>query len=121
MNDVPVDLEVEDEKFERPESVGSLGKVLEQVKSDTTPRHEKDVYFDSPQENAFPSNLDLLHAEMVEVEKRPASFKRVMLDSGPQTPDSVDELSGKSRQLRIYNPTEQFDEPRTPTQNYFSS
>ena len=121
MNDVPVDLEVEDEKFERPESVGSLGKVLEQVKSDTTPRHEKDVYFDSPQENPFPSNLDLLHAEMVEVEKRPASFKRVMLDSGPQTPDSVDELSGKSRQLRIYNPTEQFDEPRTPTQNYFSS
>ena len=121
MNDVPVDLEVHDEKFERPESAGSLGKVLEQVKFDTTPRHEKDVYFDSPQDNPPQSNVDLLNTEMVEGEKHSLSFKRFVLDSGPQTPDSVDGLTEKSSQLRINTTMEQLDEPRTPTQNYFTA
>lgn len=41
-------MEIDDEKFERPESAGSLSKMLEQVKYDTTPRAEKSLYFDSP-------------------------------------------------------------------------
>ncbi|EME81913.1 uncharacterized protein MYCFIDRAFT_10355, partial [Pseudocercospora fijiensis CIRAD86] len=37
LNNIPVNMEIEDEKFERPGSVGSIGKMLEQVKYDTTP------------------------------------------------------------------------------------
>jgi Ran GTPase-activating protein (RanGAP) involved in mRNA processing and transport len=113
MNDIPVDLEVEDEKFERPESVGSLGKVLEKVKADTTPRYERDAYFDSPQE-AQP----LLDAPIPDNEKLAISFKQFIIGDAPETPDSIDELNNGSKQLRL--DTRSLDEPSTPTQNYFS-
>jgi len=38
-------MEIREEDFERPESVSSLGKVLERVKADTTPTAEKEIDF----------------------------------------------------------------------------
>ena len=38
-----VDLDIPEEDFERPGSVASLGKLLEEVKIDTTPKTEKDL------------------------------------------------------------------------------
>ncbi|KAK1090701.1 hypothetical protein LTR48_007784, partial [Friedmanniomyces endolithicus] len=49
LNGMPVQMQIEDEAYERPSSVGSIGKMLEAVKSETTPRNEKALYFDSPQ------------------------------------------------------------------------
>ena len=118
LNEIPVDMEVEDEKFERPESVGSIGKVLEQVKSDTTPRYEKDMYFDSPQEEQAPLN-PFTGAPMGD-QKHNMSFKQFILESGPGTPDTIDELEARSKQLRIDTSGERYEEPKTPTQNTFN-
>ena len=114
MNNIPVDLEVDDEKFERPDSVGSLGKVLEKVKADTTPRYERDAYFDSTPDEQPPTPRDgTTNAD----EKRTMSFKQFIVGDGPETPNPVDELTMTSKQLRIDGSST--DEPNTPTQNYF--
>ena len=114
--DIPVDMQIEDEKFERPESVGSLSKVLEQVKSDTTPRHEKDIYFDSSTQEPMPPT-DPLKAMTLADEKAQSSFKHFILESGPDTPDAVD----SSKQLRIDTNLDHLEEPKTPTQNVFTA
>jgi hypothetical protein len=58
LHNLPCNMEVEDEKFERPSSVGSIGRMLEQVKYDTTPKADLDAtrsgYFDSPQDSQPP-------------------------------------------------------------------
>ena len=119
LNEIPVNMEIEDEKFERPESVGSIGKVLEQVKSDTTPRYERDVYFDDPPPE-LQAPLNPLNGHAMGDEKHSMSFKQFILEGGPDTPDTVDELEARSKQLRINTTLEQLEEPKTPTQNAFS-
>ena len=110
-------MEVEDEKFERPESVGSIGKVLEQVKFDTTPRDEKELYFDSPQEGqAVPKSLSSTAVN----DKHSLSFKQFIVEGGPHTPDTINELEARSKQLHINTNLDQFEEPKTPTQRLFS-
>lgn len=112
-------MEVEDEKFERPASMDSIGKVLEHVKSDTTPRVEKEKYFDTPQEPVPPPNA--LTGGGVLDEKHSMSFKQFILDAGPETPDPVDGLEARAKQLRIDTGLDHFEEPKTPTQNAFTA
>ena len=116
LNDVPVDMTVEDEKFERPESVGSLGKVLEQVKFDTTPRAEKELYFDQPQEATPPHDAHDSAGPLDE--KQAMSFKHFILDSGPATPESIDG-DNHLKQLRLDTHPENLEEPSTPTRHNF--
>ena len=105
-------MEVEDEKFERPESVGSIGKVLEQVKSDTTPRYEKDRYFDSPIEGSPPP----LPTAMTTDEKH----QMIVMEANARSPDSTDDLQQRAKQLRIDTGLDLPEEPSTPTQRLFS-
>ena len=125
LNDVPCDMEIEEEKFERPTSVGSIGKMLEQVKYDTTPKAEKEQYFDSPLDGAS----DLPHSPLqrsatMETDKHSVSFKHFILESGPHTPggSSLD-LPTSLGQFSISDTDLEraFDEPRTPTQKAFAS
>ena len=120
MNDIPVNMEIEDEKFERPQSVGSIGKVLAQVKYDTTPRAEKDLYFDSPMEPTLePNQIDRTPPEMSE--KHSMSFKQFILDSGPTSPDLEEVTNDMKKQLRLETNFDRVDEPKTPTQGAFST
>ncbi|KAK4621965.1 hypothetical protein CLAFUW4_07033 [Fulvia fulva] len=120
LNNVPVDMEIEDEKFERPGSVGSIGKMLEQVKYDTTPKADKDQYFDSAQDTA---DLPLHQTKSTDSTKHAMSFKQFVLESGPQTPSSPEDwdLEGRAKQFRLDTNMDNFEEPRTPTQQAFSA
>nr|POE65226.1 isoform 2 of capping protein, arp2/3 and myosin-i linker protein 2 [Quercus suber] len=104
---------IEDEKFERPSSVASISKMLEQVKYDTTPRVEKAMYFDSltsSAENAAP---------LPETDKT-TSFKSFLLGSTPTTPELDDEnVTAEMRQLSFDSPLVADDGPSTPTQSRF--
>ena len=122
-----------DEKFERPESSGSLGKVLEQVKFDTTPRAEKDVYFDSPQDEGpspplpVPASAISVGSVPVGDDKHPMSFKQFILESAPDTPEIMtpDEGTFADRRRTLRLETELagmgVDEPPTPTQGGFTA
>lgn len=113
LNDLTVAFEPPDEAFERPESVGSLGKVLEQVKYDTTPRAEKELYFEPQDVESSASAHD--SAGPLD-EKQAMSFKHFILESEPTTPEA-DEGKTQLRQLRIHSPDDCLpSEPSTPTQ-----
>ena len=116
-----MDLEVEDEKFERPESVGSMGKMLEQVKSDTTPRKEKDTYFEMEMVPDHPPVAPTAapYTSMTADEKHGLSFTQFYVPSGVSTPDSMEELDHSTKQLYMNASTENLEEPRTPTQKMF--
>lgn len=117
LNNVPVNMEVEDEKFERPQSVSSIAKVLEAVKMDTTPRAEKDVYFETPDASTLPPPPAIVHEKGGGV-----SFKHFILEgSGPGTPDSFTEVEARARQLRLDSTLEGLEEPKTPTQGFFAT
>ena len=86
-------VDLQPESSERPESVASLGRILEQIKIDTTPRAEKEAYFDSPLDaTAGPGHEkhDSGNAESPTTEKRTMSFKQFLLESGPPSPDMDD-------------------------------
>lgn len=122
-NGVPVNMEIEDEKFERPESVGSIGKVLEQVKFDTTPRAEKPLYFDTTETEVEPDPGQDPHDSAGPLnEKQTMSFKHFIVESGPTTPDAKDQAAEACmKQLQTDTAMENLDEPRTPTQKGFTS
>lgn len=129
LNDVPCDMEAEAEaeNAQRPSSVGSIGKMLEQVKYDTTPKAEKDQYFDSPQDMDIPdlpTHPPLEPTTTVESEKHSLSFKQFVLESGPHNPsprgDEFD-IEGNMRQMRVETNMDGFEEPRTPTQQAFTT
>ena len=106
-------MEVEDEQFERPGSAGSIAKMLEQVKYDTTPRAEKERYFDSPQQeendlSSIPYSPELSKA------RRAMNLRQFILDSEPTTPDSDVDDRMKQLTLNTTNP-----DPGTPTQKLF--
>lgn len=139
LHGLPVTAELPDEKFERPASVGSLGKVLAQVKYDTTPRAERDMYFDaasqqdehprSPSSPRSPPVADspLDSSSVAEADSKPSrpriqpaqnSFKHFLLDTSP---DLEDELAGDLKQLGWDDASDRlnssFDEgPETPRQ-----
>ena len=144
-NNVAVKMEIEDEKFERPSSVGSIGKMLEQVKYDTTPKAEAGLesrvdYFDSPQDGQQSEPIDFPTprrpaastsgapqiSPIVEA-KHAMSFKQFILDGSGSPADSKlssDEeqfrsISGNMRELRIDTSVGD-EEPRTPTQAAFA-
>ena len=122
---LPTNMNIEDEKFERPESAGSLGRMLAEVKYDTTPRAELKTYFDgstspSPERRTSiadsPLNGDSETGQQTPSKPKPAqsSFKQFLLDSSP---DIDDELSGDLKQLRSNDTQESLeDEPDTPRQ-----
>ncbi|KAK5166231.1 uncharacterized protein LTR77_008492 [Saxophila tyrrhenica] len=132
LNNMPVDMEVEDEKFERPASIASLGKVLELVKSDTTPRAEPDMYFTGdadadldpmPQVPAVQPQQARKSSLMGEKTPSGMSFKQFILDgSAPGTPESLTEMEAAGRQLRVDTANLiDYEEPRTPTQAGFGN
>lgn len=118
LHGVPVASAVPDEAFERPGSVGSLGKVLAQVKYDTTPRAERELYFDeaSRLEPLSPTASSEAQSQRTiadsplgsagDKEKaRPlgrqpqSSFKQFILDTSP---DLDDELAGDLKRLGAF-------------------
>ena len=119
LNDIPAGMEVEDEKFERPQSVGSIGKVLELVKSETTPRVEKDLYFD-PATSSQPQMSEVGSTTLMGG-KHPMSFKQFILEEGPESPDAIEEMEARTKQLRVDTSLDRFEEPRTPTQGFFTA
>ena len=103
-------MEIEDEKFERPGSVGSIGKMLEQVKIDTTPKADLDTgrvgYFDSPQDEHptepidFPtprqphsSRSGAPQISPIDESKHGMSFRHFLLDGGAGSPPTSSNLS----------------------------
>ena len=116
LNGEPVDMEVEDEQFERPGSAGSIAKMLDQVKYDTTPRAEKDRYFDSPQHENDPSGAH--YSPELSKARRDMNLKQFILDSEPTTPDADVDDRLKQLKLNTTNP-DQLDDPGTPTQKGF--
>ncbi|RMZ16298.1 hypothetical protein D0860_01112 [Hortaea werneckii] len=115
LHDLTVQMEIEDEGAERPDSVGSLGKVLEQVKYDTTPRAEKPLYFE-------PQDIEAAHAPHDSAgpldEKQSMSFKQFILDSGPPSPateDDDDDDHIQMKKLRVHSVPP--SEPGTPRQS----
>lgn len=136
LNNVPVDMEIEDEKFERPSSVGSIGKMLEQVKYDTTPKADLDLrreYFESTQVDGgaeTPSRKTSGPPQLSPVEdKHGVSFKHFLLgDSPPTSSSAVDDgedaefraISGNMGQHRVTTGLSGASEPRTPTQMSFT-
>ncbi|CAK4017834.1 Hypothetical predicted protein [Lecanosticta acicola] len=122
LNNIPCNMEIEEEKFERPSSVGSIGKMLEQVKYDTTPKAEKAQYFDSPLDAPPPPDLpncSLQRSTTLENgDKHSVGFKHFILESGPQTQDLATALS---QYTTSDTSVDAFDEPRTPTQKAFTT
>ncbi|KAF2172777.1 hypothetical protein M409DRAFT_62475 [Zasmidium cellare ATCC 36951] len=121
LNDMPCDVEIEDEHSQRPSSVGSIGKMLEQVKYDTTPKAERDHYFDSPQDTdvpELPTHPPLQPTTTVDSDKHSMSFKHFILESGPRSPGDEYDIEGNMRQMRLDG---NFEEPRTPTQQAFTT
>ena len=118
-NDLSAGFDVGSDKSERPDSVGSLGKILAQVKYDTTPRAERPQYFDAmPQDQQLASSPPPLPAKSAlrtDIDgKSSSSFKQFILDSGNNSPASEeDDVSGGLRKLRVHS---DFDGPATPTQ-----
>ncbi|KAM0719175.1 hypothetical protein Q7P37_005080 [Cladosporium fusiforme] len=140
LHGLPVTMELPDEKFERPASVGSLGKVLAQVKYDTTPRAERAMYFDdettsaqahprspsscsshrqsSVADSPLNSGAEGQHKTRPQIQPAQNSFKHFLLDASP---DVEDELSGDLKQLRCYDDSDPLDfgfdnDPETPRQ-----
>ncbi|KAK3717810.1 hypothetical protein LTR37_005581 [Vermiconidia calcicola] len=119
LNDIPAGMEVEDEKFERPQSVGSIGKVLELVKSETTPRVEKDLYFDPA--TSSQAQMSEVGSTTLMGGKHPMSFKQFILEEGPESPDAIEEMEARAKQLRVDTSLDRFEEPKTPTQGFFNA
>lgn len=122
LNQIPCEMEIEDEKFERPGSVGSIGKMLEQVKYDTTPKAERDAYFDSPMDAPEQqSQMTMPGSENEKPQERSnVSYKQFILESDLADPDELDwneEVEENLRQLRLDADLQ--EEPRTPTQKAF--
>ena len=121
-----------DEKVERPDSSGSLGKMLAEVKYDATPRAERTAYFDEPATflvggtrspspssrqpsvSDSPLKTDPKRTTLKSTNAHGGSFKQFILDTSP---DVEDELAGELKQVRTYDEPESMDdEPDTPRQ-----
>lgn len=130
---IPEKLEIEDEKFERPESVGSIAKVLEQVKRETTPRIERELYFDPASVGAELAPIGPF-ASLATGENdgiNPEQLQPESVDSmsgsgtGTGTPHSASILAGheseeKMQRLELDDDVDDAEEPTTPTQPTFN-
>ena len=127
-------MHIEEEDFERPESVGSLSKLIEKVKFDSTPTAEKELDFGmtgslSTEDGVCsvatpePPQLELPHLE----DDVPMSFQHFLFTSNDgnspdenQSPDEVLELSMSKVKLAHGLGLEyDFEQQRTPTQQGF--
>jgi len=119
LNQIPCEMEVEDEKFERPASVGSIGKMLEQVKYDTTPKAERPEYFDEPMDaSEMPSTAG--SARDKPQERQNISFKHFILDTDASDLDEGEWGEDVEENVRRLHRNAEFpEEPRTPTQKAF--
>jgi len=134
LNAIPTNMNIldPDEKFGRPGSSGSLGRMLADVKYDETPRAERTTYFDEPAtfqvggtRSPSPSSRQpsiSADSPLMPEQKRGTlkpgaahgSFKQFILDSSP---DVDSELAGELTQVRTYDgPESMDDEPNTPRQ-----
>lgn len=121
LNQIPVEMEVEDEKFERPGSVGSIGKMLEQVKYDTTPKAERPEYFDdSTDAPEMPSQATASGATEKPQERHGISFKHFLLEADSPDMDQGEWGEGVEENVRqMRRDNDVLEEPRTPTQSAF--
>lgn len=141
-------MQIEEEDFERPASVGSLSKLIEKVRIDSTPTAEKelefgDVYMSLPAPSMEslsgasyksvttpePPQLELQHLES----ESPTSFRRFLMnasaDSSPDEYRSPTDDSGQvSPVLEMREASSRghyglgldlYHEQRTPTQEGF--
>ena len=121
-------MEIKEEEFERPTSVSSLSKVLDQVKIDSTPTAEKEIDFGNnltlsiPENNQSPSLRAGKGGHGLEDGERGADGHSGLFspsgNSGYDSPDDLrspdDEHGGLELGLGIR------EEPRTPTQASFA-
>ena len=143
---IPTAMEIEEEDFERPMSVGSLAKLIEKVKYDSTPTAEKDLDFGLHLSTANVSSVSVTTPEPPQLElshlhdPSTTSFQQFVLEgngsegSSPEeenrSPDEGLEMGGgggvrgnngvrtthHGLGLEIYQGT---GEQRTPTQQGF--
>ncbi|WPH00767.1 Hypothetical protein R9X50_00359700 [Acrodontium crateriforme] len=137
LNNVPVDMEIPDEKFERPENIGSLSKMLEQVKVDTTPRADLSdgkSYFDHISADILPSsNMTPKSPSSMEI-KRPVgngngngntdanakgTSKPFLLSGDGSADSSSPDDDGESDWAAETIKAGLLEEPKTPTQLVF--
>lgn len=96
---IPTTMEIEEEDFERPVSVGSLSKLIEKVKVDSTPTAEKELDFGSMPEDKLGSSSGSMRSittpdpPQLEIPGLGAtgdiSFREFMLDSGNNSPEDT--------------------------------
>jgi hypothetical protein len=134
LNAIPTNMNIlePDEKFERPGSSGSLGRMLAEIKYDETPRAERTAYFEEPTSfilggtrSPSPTSRQpsISDSPLMSDEKRGplkssaathGSFKQFILDTSP---DIDDGLAAELKQVRTFDgPESMDDEPDTPRQ-----
>ena len=133
LNAIPTNMNIlePDEKFERPGSSGSLGRMLAEIKYDETPRAERTTYFEEPTSfivggtrspsptsrqpsiSDSPLMSDEQHGSL-KTSAAHGSFKHFILDTSP---DLDSDLAAELKQVRTYDGLESVDdEPDTPRQ-----
>ncbi|KAK4992021.1 hypothetical protein LTR50_001417 [Elasticomyces elasticus] len=90
MQGIPTAMEIEEEDFERPGSVGSLGKALEKVAYESTPRNEKEFELGRFVSRESDEHANGIGGRLEEPQRQrddPAGFKRFLLGSADTSPE----------------------------------
>ncbi|KAK4959655.1 hypothetical protein LTR28_005167 [Elasticomyces elasticus] len=90
MQGIPTAMEIEEEDFERPGSVGGLGKALEKVAFGSTPRNEKEFELGRFVSRESDEHANGIGGRLEEPQRQrddPAGFKRFLLGSADTSPE----------------------------------
>ncbi|KAI9661703.1 MAG: hypothetical protein M1821_008941 [Bathelium mastoideum] len=126
MSGKDVDLDIPEEDFEKPDTVTNLGKLLEEVKTDSTPTAEKDVDLglEAARLEQEEEEEDEEEWRMSEKEKE-LEISEKMLDAGhhPRQDSKFRAVPLLSLDIGLNASTGSFmdDEPDTPTQKEFAA
>ncbi|KAL9090141.1 MAG: hypothetical protein Q9165_005421 [Trypethelium subeluteriae] len=115
-----VDLDIPEEDFERPSSVASLGKLLEEVKIDTTPTMEKDLDLGTEATRLAQEEQSRRRGIIEELEKENGISTET--NGHPRLDTRVQGTRLLNINLGFNDSTGSFmdDGPRTPTQKEFT-